>query len=148
MEVGSGGNAKGTMERFMKKTFGKLAGTLDKLAVQSRQTDVGQARSDLAAVAFSRVIFISEPDAGLPLIIATVKQMSGNDDVLCRALYGNTFTITGGLAPIYMVCNDPPGLDESAMKKAQKKSMARRLLFIVNPFEFDGGDEPYSKRIC
>ena len=93
----------------------------------------------------ARVISISEPDAGLPLVIATVKQMSGNDDVLCRALYGNTFTITGGLAPIYVICNVTPPMDESAMKKAQKKSMARRLLFIVNPFEFDGGDEPYCK---
>eukprot|EP01051_Picozoa_sp_SAG22_P023268 SAG22_NODE_5930_length_928_cov_3.826680_1_plen_308_part_11 len=146
VEVGSGGNAKGTMQKFMIRAFGKLAGSLDKLAVQARQTDVGQARSDLANVAYARVIFISEPDAALPLYIATVKQMSGNDDILCRALYKDTFTIKEGLAPIYMVCNEPPPMDESAVKKAHKKSMARRLLFVVNPFEFDGGDEPYCKK--
>jgi hypothetical protein len=102
IEVGTSGNGKGTVEKFVKKTFGKLSGSLDKLAIQSRQKSASDARSDLAAVAHARIIFISEPDAMLPLIISTIKQYSGNDDVKARALYQDTFDIVGGLAQMFM----------------------------------------------
>ena len=145
METGSGGNGKGTVRDLIAACFGDLCGTLDKLAIQSRQKDVGQARSDLAALAYCRIVFINETDSMLPLICPTMKQISGGDPIICRALYGNTFTFVPGFQ-VFVICNKPPPLDESAMELSEKRALARRLLFLVNPFVFDNGDLPFCKK--
>eukprot|EP01050_Picozoa_sp_SAG11_P062007 SAG11_NODE_41546_length_192_cov_90.688172_1_plen_63_part_11 len=62
------------------------------MAVQSRPKDVAAARSDLAAVAYCKIVVINETDPMLPLICPTVKQISGGDEIQARYLFANTFT--------------------------------------------------------
>ena len=144
LECGSGSNSKGAIFRLIKKCFGHLCGELKAQALQMEVSGPDSATSYLANKRWCRVVGSKEPPAGKSLKINIIKEISGGDPISVRMLYGNEFELVPQFH-IVLQCNARPPLEEAAAHKSEKQAMDRRLLMMVNPFQFDNGNSPISK---
>lgn len=87
---GSGANGKSVFLRVIGALMGDYAlSTPPETLMQRRET--GGASPDLARLKGARVVFASEPNEACILAESVVKQITGQDVVVCRHLYGGFF---------------------------------------------------------
>ncbi len=89
---GTGGNGKGVFIETIAHIAGSYASNIqaDSLMVKGN-TASGQANSDIARLAGARFVTSSEPNEGVKLNEGLIKQLTGEDRVTARRLYGNEF---------------------------------------------------------
>lgn len=89
---GTGGNGKGVFVETIAHIAGSYASNIqaDSLMVKGN-TASGQANSDIARLAGARFVTSSEPNEGVKLNEGLIKQLTGEDRVTARRLYGNEF---------------------------------------------------------
>lgn len=108
--TGVGSNGKSQLVRLINKTFSAdYASTLSTTALTRKKADSGAANPDLIGIKGKRFISMNEPDAREAINTATMKQLSGEDEVAARALYGDQEYITI-MGKIFMACNDMPAV--------------------------------------
>lgn len=135
IHTGMGGNGKSVHADLMMKMLGNYAGLLpiEQFTVEAKSRS--EANSSLAALVGKRYARSNEPedDAGQKLKISRIKQITGDDEVDVRKLYGETFQMSIKFTP-HILANDIPSLSK------QDGGIARRIKVIRYPFTFK--DEP------
>lgn len=90
--VGNGANGKGTFIDTCKVVLGSYAKTVQAESLMQTKFASGAAASpDLARLVGARAAFVSEGDRSHKLNEALIKQISGQDTLTARALYGSPF---------------------------------------------------------
>ena len=105
--TGVGGNGKSKLVELMRMTFGDYQTALQSTVLTRSRPDAGAANPEMMAAKCRRFIYLQEPDDKEPLNTSRMKQLSGEDMVEARALYGDQekFVIMGKL---FMMCNKLP----------------------------------------
>ena len=105
--TGVGGNGKSKLVELMRMTFGDYQTALQSTVLTRNRPDAGAANPEMMAAKCRRFIYLQEPDDKEPLNTSRMKQLSGEDMVEARALYGDQekFVIMGKL---FMMCNKLP----------------------------------------
>ena len=106
--VGKGANGKSVFLSVLKHVFGSYAGVINSKALVDRST--GAIPSDIAGLANKRFVLLSEFPEHLPLNTATVKSITGGDEITARYLYKDWFEFK---PQFQLVCavNELPKLD-------------------------------------
>lgn len=84
--VGEGDNSKSMVAKLMKLALGKYIGKIPVSMIMGRRGQAGNATPHLADKKGVRALFVEEPPRGQSNV-SVVKEMSGNDDILSRALF-------------------------------------------------------------
>jgi putative DNA primase/helicase len=87
---GNGANGKSTFLETVRRLLGSHA-TTTPFATFMVQRNVGAPRNDLAALVGARLVITSEAGEGAGFDEAVVKQITGQDTVSCRFLFGEFF---------------------------------------------------------
>ena len=87
--LGSGANGKSVFLSVLKHVFGTYAGVINSKALIDRSTS--SIPSDIAALANKRFVMLSEFPEHVPLNTATVKSITGGDEITARHLYKEWF---------------------------------------------------------
>ena len=87
---GNGANGKSTFLETVRRLLGSHA-TTTPFATFMVQRNVGSPRNDLAALVGARLVITSEAGEGAGFDEAVVKQITGQDTVSCRFLFGEFF---------------------------------------------------------
>jgi P4 family phage/plasmid primase-like protien len=129
--VAPGSNGKGTFVNSLMAALGSYAakGTSDLLA----QHPVGSSRCDLAAVAGSRMVSISESSDNLKLDENLMKSMTGGDRQTCRYLFKEFFTFQ----PCFTILLDT---NHALQPHETGIAMDRRLVVIPWPVTIPEGE--------
>ena len=106
--VGSGANGKSVFLSVLKHVLGTYSGVINSKALIDR----GQSSipSDIAALANKRFVMLSEFPEHIPLNTATVKSITGGDEITARHLYKEWFSFKPQFQ-IACAVNDLPRLD-------------------------------------
>lgn len=118
---GSGKNGKSVTIGTLRKIWGEYAWNMAADTLMARKhSDASTPRSDLAALQGVRLATASESDGGTRLSEATVKILTGGDDVMTvRRLYSEEFTFKPG-AKVWLITNHLPtvrGTDEAIWRR-------------------------------
>jgi putative DNA primase/helicase len=89
---GEGANGKGTLTELIKSIIGDYATTAQaETLMQKSRVSGGEASPDIARLVDARAVMLAEGDRSNSLNEALVKQLTGQDTVTARELYGNPF---------------------------------------------------------
>jgi putative DNA primase/helicase len=118
---GSGKNGKSVTVGALRKIWGDYSWNMAADTLMARKySDSSAPRSDLAALQGVRLATASESDDGTRLSEATVKILTGGDDVMTvRRLYSEEFTFKPG-AKVWLITNHLPtvrGTDEAIWRR-------------------------------
>jgi len=133
--IGVGSNGKSKLVKLMELTFGDYQTPLQSTVFTRKRPESGAANPDLIVIKGRRFIYSQEPDDKEPLNTSRMKQMSGEDMIEARAMYGDQerFKVMGR---IFMMCNRLPPIN------SMDNGTWRRIR--VFPFEsrFEESDHP------
>ena len=135
IHTGVGGNGKSVHGDLMSKTLGNYAGLLpiEQFTIEAKSRS--EANSSLAALLGKRYARSNEPedDGNQKLKISRIKQITGDEEIDVRELYGKTFPMSIKFTP-HILANDIPSLSK------QDGGIARRIKVVRYPYTFK--DEP------
>lgn len=92
--LGSGSNGKSTFVEILRHLFDSYATNVQAESIMMRGKSGGNASSDIARLAGARFVTSAEPSEGMRINEGLLKQISGEDIVTARKLYGNEFDFT------------------------------------------------------
>lgn len=92
--LGSGSNGKSTFVEILRHLFDSYATNVQAESIMMRGKSGGGASSDIARLAGVRFVTSAEPSEGMRINEGLLKQISGEDIVTARKLYGNEFDFT------------------------------------------------------
>jgi len=132
--TGVGGNGKSKLLELFEKSFGEYT---KKIAIsvltQKNKANSSSASPELARLKGARFISAQEPDAHETFNIGVIKEWSGNDKIVCRALYGEPFEYKPQYKMV-VCCNQLPHLpadDEGIWRRVSVIEFKSR--FVDNP---------------
>jgi hypothetical protein len=107
--IGVGSNGKSKLVELMRYTFGDYQTSLQSTVLTRKRPESGAANPDIIAIKNRRFIYLQEPDYSEPLNTSRMKQLSGEDMIEARRLYGDQekFKVMGKL---FMMCNKLPAV--------------------------------------
>lgn len=121
---GSGGNGKGLINELVTKTLGKYAYILpSEILLKPLKTGPNP---EVANLHNKRLVIAREPDSNMNFNCATIKEITGGDELNARQLYSKD-TQTLLRLSLILECNNKPKLNEST------DALGRRILDI--PFK-------------
>ena len=106
--LGKGKNGKSTLIQSVESVLSSLVTTIQADSLSGKKD--GQIRNDLAALPNKRALFINESRAGTILDAPLIKQLTGQDKISARFLYGEYFSFQPICVPI-LVSNFMPVID-------------------------------------
>ena len=108
-------NGKSTFINTIAKVMGDYARNVQPASIAKRSSlDGSKASSDLARLAGSRLVNISEPPAGFKVDSAQLKQQTGNDAMTVRPLYQEFFEYIPK-HKMFVVTNHLPAITDDAL---------------------------------
>lgn len=111
-------NGKGTLNNTMIYMLGDYAKTAPYEVFESkRYKSSGGASEDIARLAGSRYVSVSEPAEGITLDSALIKTLSGNDTITARYLYENSFEFIASFK-IWINTNHLPAIPDDTVFKS------------------------------
>jgi len=121
---GVGRNGKSSLINILERIMGKghYLNTLSDL-VFINNGNRSTATPELVPIIGSRLCVVSETKEGETLNTTRIKQLTGDDDVPCRKLYGDSMTFRHS-SKFIMITNEPPSFD------VDQTSMTDRIKFI------------------
>ena len=134
VHYGTGGNGKNFLPAVLQKVLGKYAQQAPATLFVDRKTDAQT--NDIARTENIRLLIASETEEGARLNTALVKQMTGNDKISVRYLWGEFFDLTPKFTAM-MFTNPRPTIKDSS------NGIWRRLLLIHWEYNFE--DDPERK---
>jgi P4 family phage/plasmid primase-like protien len=108
--TGVGSNGKSRLVKLMEFTFGDYQTQVQSTIFTRKRPESGSANPDLIVLKGKRFISSAEPDDKESLNTSRMKQMSGEDLIEARPLYGDQerFKVMGR---IFMLCNNLPPIN-------------------------------------
>lgn len=106
--LGKGKNGKSTLIQAVESVLSSLVTTIQADSLSGKKD--GQIRNDLAVLPNKRALFINESRAGTILDAPLIKQLTGQDKISARFLYGEYFSFQPICVPI-LVSNFMPVID-------------------------------------
>ena len=140
--TGSASNGKSSLFDLIKSMLGDYYKPMDISQLTCYKKSPNEANASLHHAQGRRIIQIDEPEQSSTLIVSRIKEISGGDQIKCRALYSNTETIYKPQFTMFILCNDMPGLSKI------DEGLARRLNVIEFPNRFcEAPKMPHEKPI-
>lgn len=127
---GNGANGKSTFLEIVRKLVGAHA-TTTPFATFMVQRQVGAPRNDLAALVSARLVLASEAGQDASFDEAVVKQVTGQDTIACRFLYGEFFEYKPQFK-IWLATNYKPAI------RGNDNAIWRRIRLIPFDQQFKG----------
>lgn len=140
--TGSGSNGKSKVIELLKGAVGEYYGTLPVTLLTKKRADAGNANPHMAATRGKRILVMQEPDTHTKLNVGLMKEYTGGDPIVCRALYEKPFEFKPQFHMI-LVCNDMPDLppeDQAVWRRVrvtQHRSKFTECPSPHNPLEFE-----------
>ncbi len=128
---GSGANGKSTFLETVRKLLGPHASTTP-FATFMVQRNVGAPRNDLAALVGTRLVVASEAGQDASFDEAVIKQVTGQDTIACRFLYGEFFEYRPKFK-IWLATNYKPAI------RGNDDAIWRRIRLVPFNQQFKGG---------
>lgn len=139
--TGEGGNGKSLLIKLIEQVMGEYVGTLDVAYVTQKRAHSSKPCPELLALRHKRIGIIQEPDKKDVLNMGIVKQLTGNDNVTARHMYGIDIVRFNNTAKLIMLCNDIPA------PSSQDDGVWRRLRVVHFPMKFvDNPTEPNERK--
>ena len=111
-------NGKGTLNNTMIHMLGDYAKTAPYEVFESKKyKSSGGASEELARLAGSRYVSVSEPSEDMVLNSALIKTLSGNDRITARYLYENSFEFTASFK-LWINTNHLPSIPDDTVFKS------------------------------
>lgn len=107
--TGGGANGKSTTQELLKKTFGEYYGILPHTIITKSRGKSCDAIPELADKAGKRCIFLQEPEEKDEIYCGQLKELTGSDTIMARALYGDPFYYKPQFQ-LCMLCNNLPNI--------------------------------------
>jgi putative DNA primase/helicase len=115
-------NGKGTTTEAILHLMGDYGKTAQPESIAKKQTANGSAHSeDIARLKGARFVSISEPDKGLRLNSALVKQLTGGDTITARFLYQSSFEYKPEFKPFISTNHLPHISDDTTFASGRVK---------------------------
>ena len=133
--LGEGANGKSVFLDVLKYVFGTYAGVINAKALTDRNAN--SIPSDIAALANKRFVMMSEFPEHAPLNTATVKSITGGDEITARHLYREWFEFKPQFQVVCALNNLPKltWIDEAYFRRVRIVPFNR----IFEPYERDKG---------
>ncbi len=133
--TGVGSNGKSRLVKLMECTFGEYQTQVQATVFTRKRPESGAANPDLIVLKGKRFISSAEPDDKESLNTSRMKQMSGEDLIEARPLYGDQerFRVMGR---IFMLCNHLPPIN------SMDNGTWRRIRVIPFESQFLDSDHP------
>jgi len=132
---GSGANGKGTLLNIIREIMGTYAIHISTETLLARST-AGEIRNDVAQLDGPRFITASEIDKGRRLSESLVKELTGQDPIRARFLYGDPFQFVPQFKLFVNTNNKPTIKDQSNAIWRRLKMVRFGMDYRANP---DGG---------
>jgi P4 family phage/plasmid primase-like protien len=138
--TGEGGNGKSLLIKLVEQVMGEYVGTLDVAYITQKRAHSSKASPEILSLRYKRIGIIQEPDKSDVLNMGIVKQLTGNDNVVARPLFGELVKFNN-TAKLIMLCNDIPA------PSSNDDGVWRRLRIINFPMKFvDDPTEPNERK--
>lgn len=130
-------NGKGTLNSTMMHLLGDYAKTAPYSVFESKKfKNAGGANENVARLAGSRYVSVNEPEEGMVLDSAMIKTLSGNDLIIARFLYENSFEFMASFK-IWINTNHLPVITDDSIFKSGRVQLI--------PFEKHFSEEEQDK---
>ena len=106
---GSGGNGKSKLIELLEMSMGDYAGKMNISNLTQKRGNAGSANPELARTKGKRFINMQEPDEHCKLNVGLMKEMTGGDKIIARALYKEPIEFKPQFKMV-LTCNDKPEL--------------------------------------
>jgi P4 family phage/plasmid primase-like protien len=110
--TGTGSNSKSMLISFFEMAFGGYCCKLPTSLVTQKRASSGSACGELARTKSLRFAVIQEPGESERLNVGIIKELSGGDKILARALYGDPFEFKPQFSMV-MTCNTLPEVPDN-----------------------------------
>lgn len=110
--TGSGSNGKGTLTDLINATFGDYFATVPVSLLTVKRRGSSNATPELADKVGKRILIMNEPEHDDVLQAGLIKELTGQDRLMARPLYGKPFYYIPQYVPI-LQCNHLPKLSKS-----------------------------------
>lgn len=113
-------NGKGTLFDTIKETLGDYGAQIDYATLaRTGSKDGSRATPDVARLRGKRLVLCNEPDKGSCLNEALIKQLTGNDDITARPMYGDTFEYKP-IFKIFITANSMPTIADDSIFESNR----------------------------
>ena len=92
--IGSGKNGKSKLVELMTHVLGQYKGTVPISLVTQKRTSIGNTSSEIYQLIGTRYAVMQEPSKGDVINEGIMKEITGGDPVVCRALFKDSVTFT------------------------------------------------------
>jgi P4 family phage/plasmid primase-like protien len=137
--TGSGGNAKSQTMDLLKATMGQYFGVLPTGVLTRKRGSSSGATPELADKRGKRYLVIQEPEHDDVIYVGQMKNITGGDTIMARALYGDPFEYKPQWK-LGLICNKLPNLPST------DGGTSRRLKVIPFESEFVSKVDPKKLR--
>ena len=110
--TGSGSNGKGTLTDLINITFGDYFATVPVSLLTVKRRSSSNATPELADKVGKRILVMNEPEHDDEINAGLMKELTGQDKLMARPLYGKPFYYIPQYVPI-LPCNHLPKLSKS-----------------------------------
>jgi P4 family phage/plasmid primase-like protien len=110
--TGSGSNGKGTITDLINVTFGNYFATVPVSLLTVKRRSSSNATPELADKVGKRILVMNEPEHDDEINAGLMKELTGQDRIMARPLYGKPFYYIPQYVPI-LPCNHLPKLSKS-----------------------------------
>ena len=106
---GCGGNGKSKLIELLEMAMGDYAGKMNITALTTKRVGSGDANPELARTKGKRFVNLQEPDEKSKLNVGLMKELTGGDKIIVRALYKEPIEFKPQFK-LVLTCNDKPEL--------------------------------------
>ena len=106
---GSGGNGKSKLIELLEFALGDYSCKMNIQNLTSKRADAGAANPEMARTQGRRFLNLQEPDEQCKLNVGLMKEMTGGDKIICRALYKEPIEFKPQFKMV-LTCNQKPQL--------------------------------------
>ena len=110
---GTGGNGKGTTTALVYSALGEYAGSMPVNLLTAKRADANNHNSAMYSLMKKRFIIASEPEKNAKLNDTLMKELTGQDKISVRQIYGKNKDIIPQFT-LFMQCNKLPSVDDDS----------------------------------
>ena len=132
VDSGRGGNGKSMIQILVAYTFGDYHTSLATTALTRPKPPSGAPNPDMVPLKCRRIVSMGEPDQGEKVNTSKMKQMSGDDIIEARPMFGEmeSFRMMGKL---FLACNDLPPVPSTGYSEWRRIKLIPHISTFPKP---------------